>query len=104
MTDALDTLLEALGVGLIGLGVLVMGVTVYGVVRLKGLFPRLQAASKASMLGAVAILAASIGTRDGATIARAVVVALFLLLTTPIAAHAIANAAYEREKGRKAER
>lgn len=94
----MTAVLEGLGVALIVLGLLVTGVTVYGVVRMKGLYPRLQAASKASMLGAVAILAASVGTRDGATIARAAVVALFLLLTTPIAAHAIANAAYERDR------
>ena len=91
------TLLEALGVALIALGITVSAVTVYGVVRMRGLYPRLQAASKAAMLGAVAILAASVGTRDGATIARAVIVALFLLLTTPVAAHAIAQAAYRRE-------
>jgi multicomponent Na+:H+ antiporter subunit G len=94
----IDTVLQALGVVLIGLGIVVTAVTVYGVVRMRGLYPRLQAASKASMLGSVAILAASIGTRDGATIARAVVVALFLLLTTPVAAHAIANAAYLRAR------
>lgn len=94
----IGTLLEALGVALIVLGIAVTSVTVYGVVRLRGLYSRLQAASKASMLGTVAILAASVGTRDGATIARAAVVALFLLLTTPIAAHAIAQAAYRRDR------
>ncbi|HST42637.1 MAG TPA: monovalent cation/H(+) antiporter subunit G [Conexibacter sp.] len=92
------TALEALGVALIALGIATTAVTVYGVVRMSGLYTRLQAASKASMLGAVAILAASVGTRDGATIARAVVVALFLLLTTPVAAHAIAQAAYRRDR------
>lgn len=92
------TALEALGVVLIALGIVTTAVTVYGVVRMSGLYTRLQAASKASMLGAVAILAASVGTRDGATIARAVVVALFLLLTTPVAAHAIAQAAYRRDR------
>lgn len=92
------SVLEGLGVALIALGIATTAVTVYGVVRMSGLYTRLQAASKASMLGAVAILAASIGTRDGATIARAVVVALFLLLTTPVAAHAIAQAAYRRDR------
>lgn len=94
----IGTALEAVGVALIALGIVVTAVTVYGVVRMNGLYSRLQAASKASMLGAVAILAASVGTRDGATIARAAVVALFLLLTTPIAAHAIAQAAYRRDR------
>lgn len=92
------TALEMLGVALVALGIATTAVTVYGVVRMRGLYTRLQAASKASMLGAVAILAASVGTRDGATIARAVVVALFLLLTTPVAAHAIAQAAYRRDR------
>ena len=94
----IGSLLEALGIALIALGIAVTAVTVYGVIRMKGLYPRLQAASKASMLGSIAILAASIGTRDGPTIAKALVVALFLLLTTPIAAHVIAGAAYERDR------
>lgn len=94
----IGTLLEALGVTLIALGIVVTAITVYGVVRMQGLYSRLQAASKAAMLGAVAILAASVGTRDGGTITRAVVVALFLLLTTPVAAHAIAQAAYRRDR------
>ncbi|MDO8188802.1 monovalent cation/H(+) antiporter subunit G [Conexibacter sp. JD483] len=93
----IDTLLQIAGVALVALGIVTIAITVYGVVRMKGLYSRLQAASKASMLGAVAILAASIGTRDGAIIARATIVALFLLLTTPVAAHAIAQAAYRRD-------
>lgn len=93
----IDTLLEVVGVALVALGIVTIAVTVYGVVRMRGLYSRLQAASKASMLGAVAILAASIGSGDGAIVARAAVVALFLLLTTPIAAHAIAQAAYRRD-------
>ncbi|ADB49637.1 monovalent cation/H(+) antiporter subunit G [Conexibacter woesei] len=103
LPGAIDLALEVLGVALIALGIVVTGVTVYGVVRMRGLYPRLQAASKASMLGAVAILAASVGTRDGATIGRALVVSLFLLLTTPIAAHAIAQAAYRRDREREGE-
>lgn len=94
----IETLLDLLAVGLIALGLIVTGVTVFGVVRMKGLYVRLQAASKAAMLGTVAILAASIGTGDGATIARAVIVILFLLLTTPVAAHAIVQAAYRRDR------
>jgi multicomponent Na+:H+ antiporter subunit G len=95
------TLLEALGIALIALGIVVSAVTVFGVVRMRGLYPRLQAASKAAMLGAVAILAASVGTRDAGTISRAALVALFLLLTTPVAAHAIAQAAYRRDRAAK---
>lgn len=91
--------LEILGVVLIAVGLFVTGLSVYGVVRMKGLYARLHAASKASVMGTVAILAASIGTRDGAMVGRAALVAAFLLLTAPIAAHVIANAAYRRERG-----
>lgn len=92
-------ILEVLGVVLIAVGLFVTGLSVYGVVRMKGLYARLHAASKASVMGTVAILAASIGMRDGAMVGRAVLVAAFLLLTAPIAAHVIANAAYRRERG-----
>lgn len=92
------TTLDVLSVVLIALGLVVTGVTVLGVVRMQGLYVRLQAASKAAMLGTVAILAASIGSGDGRLIARAVIVILFLLLTTPVAAHAIVQAAYRRDR------
>jgi multicomponent Na+:H+ antiporter subunit G len=92
------TALEVDSVALIALGVLTTAATAIGVVRMKGLYPRLQAASKTSALGAVAILAGSIGTRDGATIARAIVVAVFMLLTAPVSAHAIGRAAYLRDR------
>lgn len=94
----IETALEVVGVALIALGLVVTAVTVYGVVRMNGLYVRLQAASKAAMLGTVAILAGSVGTGDGTTIARAVIVILFLLLTTPVAAHAIVQAAYRRDR------
>lgn len=95
----MTVVLQAIGVALIAVGVFVTGLSVYGVVRMRGLYARLHAASKASVMGTVAILAASIGMRDGAMIGRAIVIAAFLLLTAPIAAHAIANAAYRREQG-----
>ena len=94
----IETALDVLAVMLLALGIAVMTITVYGVVRLRGLYPRLQAAGKAAMLGTVAILAASIGTGDGDTIVRSLVVALFLLFTTPVASHLIAKAAYRREQ------
>lgn len=66
-----------------------------GLVRMPDLFTRMQAASKASTLGAAAILAAvavrfgdlGIGVRAGLT-------CLFLFLTAPVAAHVIARAGY----------
>lgn len=93
------TLVSWLGVALLALGVAVLAVAVVGVVRMRGLWPRLHAASKASVLGTAVILLAAVGTRDGTLIARAVLVCAFLLVTSPVAAHAIAHAAYRRERG-----
>jgi multicomponent Na+:H+ antiporter subunit G len=59
-------------------------------------YTQLHAASKAVVLGVVAFLAASLAAGDGAIAARSVLIASFLLLTTPVGAHAIARAAHAR--------
>ena len=79
---------------LVVLGVVVMTVGVYGVFRMPDTYTQLHAASKAVFLGVIALLVASAATGEAAVIARAALVAVFLLLTTPISAHVIARAAY----------
>lgn len=79
---------------LVLLGVVVMTVGVYGVFRMPDVYTELHAASKAVFLGVVVLLVASAATGDGAIVARAVLIGVFLVLTTPVAAHVIALAAY----------
>ena len=86
-------MLSWLADALIVLGLLVMTVGVYGVVRLPDAYTQLHASSKAAFLGVLALLAAAASTGDGAIIARAVLITVLLALTTPVAAHAIAQAA-----------
>lgn len=81
---------------LVLLGVLVMTIGVYGIFRMPDVYTQLHAASKAVVLGVIALLVASTATRDPAIIARAFLIGAFLLLTTPVAAHAVARAAYVR--------
>ncbi len=81
---------------LVVLGVFVMTVGVYGVIRMPDTYTRLHAASKAVFLGVVSLLVASAVTGDEEIILRAVLVAAFLILTTPVSAHVIARAAYQR--------
>jgi len=81
---------------LVFLGVLVMTVGVYGVVRLPDTYARLHAASKVVVLGVISLLLASTVTGDPAFIFRAVLIGAFLVLTTPVSAHAIARAAFAR--------
>jgi multicomponent Na+:H+ antiporter subunit G len=84
---------------LVILGVLVMTVGVYGVVRLPDTYTKMHAASKVVVLGVVSLLVASTVTADPGVILRAVLIGAFLVLTTPVASHAIARATYMREKG-----
>jgi multicomponent Na+:H+ antiporter subunit G len=66
-----------------------------GVLRLPDALIRMHASTKAGTLGAGLILAAvAIYFADTATITRAVVAILFLLITAPVAAHMIGRAAF----------
>lgn len=81
---------------LIALGLLIMTIGVYGVVRLPDAYTQLHATSKAAFLGVIALLGAAAATGDGGIVARGVLIAALLALTTPVAAHAIAQAADRR--------
>lgn len=67
-----------------------------GIVRLPDLYMRLHAASKAGVVGAgFILLAVALISTDGAVVLRAILGIVFLLLSTPIAAHLLARAAYK---------
>lgn len=66
-----------------------------GVVRMPDLFLRMSASSKASSLGAACILlAVAVSSAELGIVVRALAGVVFLLLTTPVAAHMIGRAAY----------
>lgn len=79
---------------LVLLGVAVMTIGVYGVFRMPDTYTQLHAASKAVFLGVIALLVASAATGSPTIVARSVLIAVFLILTTPVAAHVIGRAAY----------
>lgn len=81
---------------LVVLGLVVTTLGVLGLFRMPDVYTQLHAAGKAVFLGVIAFLVASLATRDPAIAARVVLIAVFLLLTTPVAAHAIARAARQR--------
>jgi multicomponent Na+:H+ antiporter subunit G len=83
---------------LVVLGVLVMTVGVYGIVRLPDTYTRAHAASKAVFLGVIPLLLASALTGGPEVILRVVLIAFFLLVTTPVSAHVIGRAAYLRSE------
>lgn len=81
---------------LVVLGVFVMSVGVYGALRMPDVYTKLHAMSKAVFLGVVSLCAASAVTGDPAIIFRVVLIAVFLLVTTPVSAFVIGRAAYLR--------
>ena len=87
---ALPWLADALVV--LGVGIMTLGV--YGVVRMPDVYTRLHAASKSVFLGVFSLAAASLVTGEPAIVARALLIGVVLLLTTPVSAHAIGRGAY----------
>lgn len=78
-------------------GAAFMFVAALGVARLPDLFTRMQSATKASTVGVAALMCGvAIGHAEASATVRAVLVAGFFLLTSPVAAHAIARSAHTR--------
>lgn len=76
-------------------GAVWMLIAALGVLRLPDLFTRMQASSKAGTLGiGTLMLAVGIHFADLRAGAHAVLIIAFFFLTTPVAAHMIARAAY----------
>lgn len=66
-----------------------------GILRMPDVFSRMQAATKAATLGAgCMLLAVAVRFADFGVTIRAVLVATFIFLTAPVAAHMIGRAAY----------
>jgi multicomponent Na+:H+ antiporter subunit G len=67
-----------------------------GVLRFPDVLIRMHASTKAGTLGSGLILVAvAIFFADSATISRAILAILFLMLTAPVAAHMIGRAAFK---------
>ena len=77
------------------LGAVFTLIAAIGVLRLPDLLTRMHAASKAGAVGGgLVLLAVALLCFDAAIALRAVVGVVFLLLTTPLAAHLLARASY----------
>jgi multicomponent Na+:H+ antiporter subunit G len=96
MGSVLSSAVPYLADALVILGLFVMTVGVYGVIRMPDTYTRLHATSKAVFLGVISLCASSAVTGDPDIIYRAILIAAFLIVTTPISALAIARAAFLR--------
>lgn len=81
---------------LIGVGLAFDVFGCVGLVRLPDVYNRVQAATKCVTLGTCLILAGTaVGGASAAMAIKALLGAVFILLTNPVAAHAIARGAYK---------
>jgi multicomponent Na+:H+ antiporter subunit G len=94
MAAWLPWLVDALVVGSLA----VMTLSVWGIVRRPAFGVRIHAAAKAVFLGLMPLLLAAALAGDGSARARAALVAIFLVLTTPVSSHALARAAWRGER------
>lgn len=88
-------MIETMIVVFVFLGSVFMVIAAIGIVRLPDLFMRMSANTKAASLGVgLILLAAALYFDDSEVTSRIIAVIVFLLLTSPVAAHMIGRAAY----------
>jgi len=84
-------------VGLASLGAFFGAVAAIGIIRMPDIYTRAHAASKSDTLGAVlSIAAVAFALESGLSTVKAVFLVVFMFLTNPTAAHAIARAAEDQ--------
>lgn len=80
---------------LVGIGLFFICVGIIGVMRLPDVYCRIHAAGKVATLGIVGLLAGTAFLMPETT-PKVIMLALFLVIASPVAAHAIAAAAYRQ--------
>jgi multicomponent Na+:H+ antiporter subunit G len=97
-----DLLTAVVADALVVLGVGVMTLGIFGIFKMPDVYTQLHAASKAVFLGVISLAIATAATRDPAIISRALLIGVLLLLTTPVASHVIARAAFRLDEPMRA--
>lgn len=91
--DRLDNIGTYLADALVVMGMIIMTLGVIGIIRMPDVYTKMHAASKAVFLGTISFTVASIVTNDWEIIARVILIAGILMITTPVASQVIARAA-----------
>lgn len=90
------TVVDVLATVLLGLGLLLATIGLYGLLRMPDVFAQLHAAGLVTGPAVVLVLLASVATGRAEIITSAALVLLFVLVTSPLSSHAIAQAALRR--------
>ena len=87
---------DHIGLAIIGMGIVFNLLGCIGLVRFPDVYNRLQAGTKCVTLGACLILCGTFVMADGSPMRlKALLCVVFILITSPTAAHALARAARE---------
>lgn len=88
-------MIDVIGYILVAIGILFDIFGCIGLVRFPDVYNRLQASTKCVTLGTILLLiGVAIISASGPTSAKALICAVFILITSPTAAHAIAKGSY----------
>jgi multicomponent Na+:H+ antiporter subunit G len=91
-------ILEIVGAALVMLGLLLATIGLYGLLRMRDIFHQLHPAGLITGPAVIVVLLASVASGSAEIITSAVLVILFVLVTSPLSAHAIAQAALRRPR------
>lgn len=90
-----DSPIEILGGVLVLIGSAFVFAAAVGIVRMPDVYVRMHAATKAGTLGSGLILVAvAVIAQESGVVLRALAAVVFLIATTPVAAHLLGRAAY----------
>ena len=90
--------LDVLGAAVLGLGLLLATIGLYGLRRMRDINHQLHPAGMVTGPAVLLVLLASVTTGSAEIVTSAVLVILFVLVTSPLSAHAIARAARRRRR------
>lgn len=93
--------LDVVGAVLLALGLLLATVGLYGLLRMPDIFHQLHPAGLVTGPAVILVLLASIASGSAEIITSAALVILFVLVTSPLSTHAIAQAARRRPRPRR---
>ena len=94
--------LEIIGAVLVALGLLLATIGLYGMLRFPDIFHQLHPAGLVTGPAVILVLLAAVASGSAEIITSAALVILFVLVTSPLSTHAIAQAARRRPQPQRA--
>jgi multicomponent Na+:H+ antiporter subunit G len=88
------TLLDVVGVALLAAGLTLATIALYGLLRMPRLLDQLHAAGLVTGPAVILVLVAAVASGSAEVITSAALVLAFVLITSPLSAHAIAHAGH----------